>query len=815
MRLCAAARRDPAGMAKGLRAGDANDIRRIIGADLRLLLRVGALLEARVCFTALALESLVADDAGRRLLADRRLGQDPAAVLAAAGREDLQVIADADGWRTVALADEVGNPLAPALAEPPADSGLPALVATLAPPLRASVEGLMQAREADQRAAALERLRYAGAPLSVVGELMPLLLADSAELVRERAITLVAAAGGHAVVVDLVRALQRRDEQGLQRLAVALSALPAEQQDLAIAALTAQAVRGEVTRGLIAAAAALAPRLAGHRALERLLELLLPTPFSLLDLVRGLQEQAPARVAAALQRALGFGPEQDARVIVLLAAPGAALSEQVLERGVDLLLSPDEEPRDRMPLAAALRRGDAERSLARRIAARGMRLCRAHDTSVHWLLAELARDGAIDVDTADELADVLRRLLREAPGPHLVTALEQQLPTLLPCRPAARAALVPPLIETLARYRADRTVDLVCGAIIGIGDAALPAVWDGIENHPLLRVRRQLIALLPEIVLRLPEPAAAARRLLAGLRRSEEGEERGALVAAAARILAEAASADRQLAGEVDAACHGLGRHGYEALGYLAASAACPEERRQAIVEDLLIEACAELPPSAAPALADPATGELTYQLDERLAAHTELVPRIIAALTRIARSPHCTALRVRIVDRLVTQWREVASWRLVWGPGNVQALAEALAAIASDRECPAHLRVRIAEALAPQVGRLAVARCLARVLIAGEGEYLARIAARAAEQLVRLAVKPGEFTEDEREELAEALTDFLAIPRLGPEAERLQRRLLDVLATLRDHVSSRARARLRFVRGELPPPLAAQLDWV
>lgn len=801
-------------MPKGLRAGDANDIRRIVGPDLRLLLRVGALLEARLCFSALALETLVADEAGRKLLADRRLGQEPAAVLAAAGRDDLQVISEPDGWRTIALADEIGNPLAETAA-PAAEAGLPALAATLSPALRAPVEGLLQAREADQRAAALEQLRYVGAPLPVVGELMPLLLADSAELVRERAIALVVASGGHAVVVDLVRALQRRDEAALARVTGALSALPAEQQDLAIAAVVAQAVRGEVTRGLIAAAAALAPRLAGHRALERLLELLLPSPLSLLDLVRALQERDAARVAAALRRGLGFGPEQDARILVLLAAPGAAFDDALLERGVDLLLSPDEEPRERLPLAAALRRADPGQTLARRIAARGMRLIRAHDTSVHWLLAELARDGAIDADTADALADLLRRLLREAEGPHLVTALEQQLPVLLPCRPEARAALALPLVEALARYRAERTVDLVTSALVGIGEAALPTVWDALEHHPLPRVRLQLAALLPDIVLRGSQPAAAARRLLALGAGSEQGEERGALAAAAARILAEGAPDDRELARAVDEACAGLGRHAYEALGYLAASAACDPARRAAIVEDLLIQACAELPDAPAHTSTDPATGEVTYELDERLAAHTELVPRILAALTRIARSAPGAEHRVRIVDRLVAQWRRVAAWKLVWGPGNVHALAEALAAIASDGHCPAHVRVRIADALAPQVGQLAVARALARVLIVGEGEYLARIAARAADQLVRLAVKPGEFTEDEREELAEALADFLAVPRLGPDEERLRRRLIDVLATLRDQVSSRARARLRFVRDGLPPPLAALLDWV
>jgi len=126
----------------------------------------------------------------------------------------------------------------------------------------------------------------------------------------------------------------------------------------------------------------------------------------------------------------------------------------------------------------------------------------------------------------------------------------------------------------------------------------------------------------------------------------------------------------------------------------------------------------------------------------------------------------------------------------------------------------PAPLRVRVVEALTPQVGQVPVARALARILTVGEGPYLARLAARAAEDLVKLAARGGEFAEDEREELTEVLVDFLAVPALGPDADITRRRLVGVIATLRDHASSRARARLRYLCGELPPELAARLDW-
>ena len=788
---------------------------------MRLLLRVGALLEAKLAITEAALDRMIGEAAGHQLLSDRSLGgADAAAFLAAAhaaGIDDCVMLeAEDPPWRVIALSDEVGNifaapPTAPA-------TGLTALVENLAPALRDPVQGFMQARADDQRAAALERLRYAAPPLAVVGELMPMLLSDGAELVRERAIALVGGAGGHALVIDLVRALQRRDDVALARLAPAVAALPPEQRDLAVSALVAQAARGETTQGLIEVCTALAATLAGHRQLDRLLDILLPTAFSLIDLARALQQANSTRTREALLRSLGFGAAQDARIIVLFAAPGESGDSALLERGLDLLLETGEEPRSRMPLAAALRRLDPGRSLAKRLAARGMRLCQARDSSVYWLIGELCRDGAVDAESAEALAEVLRRLLREAPGPHLIGALEQQLPIILPCPDAARARLVDPLLEVTSRYRAERTLDLVTNSILGIGAPALPAVWEAAENHPMQHVRELAIGLLPALLSGTDAPSrlAGCRRLLLGLERAEQGRERGLLVAAAARVAASATiAADAALNLAVDQAAAGLGHHAYEAYGFIAATPGCTPARRAELVDVLLTEACAELPDSPTTAVADPATGELTFELDERLAAHTEHVPHLLAALARIGRSPACQPeVLKRLVERLVAQWRQVAAWKLVWGPGNVHALAATLATLAEGAGFPGPLRIRVVESMVPQIGQLVVARSLARILTLGDGPYLARLAGRAADDLVRLAATGAEFAEDEREELVEALVDFLAVPALGPDAEAVRRRLVGVIASQRDHATSRARARLRFVAAELPPELAAKLDW-
>jgi hypothetical protein len=144
------------------------------------------------------------------------------------------------------------------------------------------------------------------------------------------------------------------------------------------------------------------------------------------------------------------------------------VDEDLVNRGVALLTTADEIPRERMALASALRRLDP-RGLAARLTAVGRALGQAADTSAYWALAECCRDQLVDTATADRLVLVLADLLTAAKGPHVVAILEQQLPGLLPASAAVRSGLVHPLAEVAARYIDDRTRDLVGTALVDLG----------------------------------------------------------------------------------------------------------------------------------------------------------------------------------------------------------------------------------------------------------------------------------------------------------------------------------------------------------
>jgi hypothetical protein len=831
-------------MLRGLRVSDVSTLLRLCGNDRKLFLRLGSLLEAHVALTEAALETLTDGTAGRGLLNDRRLGAISPAGFAALAEEivpDAQVIMiDGDngaeaGWRVIALADERANPLMDAAdaaeaavttARDTATDGSPGLahlVSTLSPALRAPVEGLMQARADDQRAAALEQLRYAMPPLPVVSELMPLILSDAAELVRERAIGLLSGAGAHVAVVDVIRALIRRDDAALGRLAEPVARLGAVQQDLVISAALAGLARGHVTSGMVQLLHRLAGHLSGHRGLERIVTLLLPAKLSLLDLVRSLQHHDRERINHLLALQLGVGSDdQDVQLVVLLAQPGAGPEDLVfrnrlIARGIDLLLSPKDRPAERMALASALRRLDHDGVLATQIAARGMTMAQSYETSVYWLLAELARDHAIPPAVGEDLAVLQRRLLRDAPGPHLVALLEQQLPALVPASERARADLVEPMVEILARFIDERSHDLVSTALTGIGPAAVPPLWILVEEHPHANVRLLASELLPELLrgAEAPPLKAAVKRLLLGLSRSEQARERAALVTAAA-ILATAPklSDDPGPAQEVDRAVGALGEWGLDAIGHLAAGPQLSAERRAGLVAGLLDALVADVPNGPAEPVTDPANQEVTWVLDERLGAHTENMPRLLGALYRIGRSQHLDpALQAKIVDRLCRQWRRVAEWKTIWGPANIQDLGRTLGLLAERPDFPGPLRIQVCESLLPNLRQLTIARSLARVFTCAEGPWLSQLAGRAAANLVQLSAEKY-YADDEWEELAEVLVDFLAIPHLGPDGAVIRRRLVNVIGAYRAHISSRAKAKLRYLLPELGADLAAKLDW-
>jgi len=821
----------------GLRASDAATLTRLCGSDQKVFLRVGTLLQAQMALTAGALGELVANEAGRKLLLDRRLKEADAARFTGL-LDEYQLAADVvlvsgddaevePGWRVIALADEIGNPLLAEATQETAEPGNPGAalalrVATLAPAIRVPVEGLLHASGDEARAAALEQLRYAGPPLEVVGELMPLLLADAAELVRERAVGLLVGAGAHVTIIDLVRALQRDDLVALARLAPILPSLPSIQRDLACVALMAAVGRGQAHQVLVDACAQLAAHLVHHPGFDRLLELLLPCPVNLVHFVRSLQDHDADRVRLILERALGGSPEGDRHIIILLAGPDQQGDERLIERGIDLLLSPENAPVERMALASALGRLAGRSGLGRRLVDRGLSIAKSYETSVYWLLAELARNGELEPATVSALAKLIRRLLREAPSNHIAAILDYQLVAVIPASDDDRRALVEPLAETMVRYRDDRTHDLIQHALRSIGAAAIPSLWDMLAEQPHTSVRVIAAEVLGELLLAGTPQASEVTRLLDRAGRIDSGgaadPERAAVLTAAARLVTAFPDSEPkagELTSTVDTACQRAGDSGITALGYLAAGPHLDPLRRSEILEWMLGAVIQDLPDAPLERTTDATTDVVTFVIDAELGRHTEQVPILLQALERMGSSPHLPPPLLRhLIERLCTQWKRVSGWEIMWGPGNTRELGRMLGALAAQPQFPMALRVRVCEALLPRVAQLHVAQAIAAIVVRGEAEYLADLAGRAAARLLALIAR-NHFAEDEQEDLANVIAAFLVVVNLGDEGEPLRRRLAAQLTALKRHLSQRGRAVVRAGLKQLDPVIQERLDWI
>lgn len=822
-------------MPDGLRAADAPTINDLIGGDQRLLLRVGALLQAQIACTPLLLEEAASSQGLRALLLDRALADvaDAEALLALTnqhGADELALETDrADGWRVLALADEIGNPLlaapepsVPVVAAP----SVQALLPSLGREVRAGVEGLLEARADDQRAAALEQLRYLAPSLDLVTELMPLVLADDAELVRERAISLLVAAGAKPSVVDLIRALHAGDDIRITRLIDTIKGQSSDQIDLVLAAVIATVGRGQISPAVVSLCTELAPDVARHPQLARLLELLLVQGgrLSLLGLVRALQQHDSAAIDQALMGMLGQGAQLDARILVLLARPEVTAADALLERGVDLLLADDPEPDDRMALAAALRRMDhGGQRLGRLLAELGGGIGKARDAAPYWLIGELCQDGLIAEADGDRLLEHLRSVVQDHRSPHLMAVLEQQLPQRLPASDSNRAAMVEALAELVQAFRDARSTNILVSAIEGLGDAAETPLWRLLEEHPTPRVRWIAAMALSRILAGTGADRlrAAITRLLAAVRRESHPADAGYPLTTAAQLADDDLLADDpETTATVDVAARRLGgAAAIPAWGYLAAGRHLTPERRVALVEALLTGICDDVPDTETHEEVDPVTQTVTFVLDARLSAHTEAVPEMLDAIARIGVSPHLpAALLRRIVGSLSAHWQRVSSWEVIWGPGNVMQLADTLASLGERDGLPNHLRSRIANALMPKISQLNVASAIARTLADDHEGHLAGMAQQAALRLLQYTGN-GNFADDEQALLADTAAAFLMLEHLGDDDDDgavLRRRLAGVLAGARKDLGQRSRERLRAWLERNPDhELERRLEWL
>jgi hypothetical protein len=783
-------------MPNGLRAADAPQIQRLVGDDRRLLLRIGALLQERIAFSEPVLAEIPQMDGLRALIMDRGLAKVTEAsdfTTLAEGHcgpdNDLAWARSEDGWGVCCFSDELGNPLL-AEQDSQADHSLEHLLTRLSDSQAAAVQALGAASSDEQRAAAVEQLRYAHPGVDLLTELIPSLLVDGSERVIAATEQLLGEAGLRRVVID-------------EFVQAVISAGWAPQTLLDLVAACAPAL-------------ATAPQLAG------LLESAIGhgRTLSLISLVRRLQAIDGPHVDETLRSLLGRSAAEDARLLALLARPERELEPELVAQAMDLLLSRGDDIGERLPLAGALMRAAAPAATTEALVERVDRLARVHEGAIFWLLGELTRLGSVDTGIATAVLPALVNQISAESGPQITALLEQQLLRNLPLTAAQRGQTIEPLGELAARTRDPRTLDLIQANLTGLGPDQIEGLWRLIEEHPHRHGRALGLRALGDLLEQAHgvDLAQAVPRGLKALPSLGDAGERGLLLLALARgSQVEPGDAATEMAQSIDDAASNLGAAGWEALGHLAAGPNCAPDRRSALIDLLLRRVLAQVGGPQPDRRRGP-EDQPTFELDASLSAHTQHVPVLLDALARVAASAYVPAPLVRhVIDGLSKRYEETIRWQVVWAPGNIQHLAAVLGGLAARAEFPAHLRRRVVETMELRLENPLVAALLVgchRADAEGAGELVGRAAA-SLRRLVRL-LADGRFLDDELPQLAAVLADFLAISRLGDEAaddQAARRQLIQALSSLRRHIPERSRIALRQIQSGLDSDLADRLE--
>ncbi len=193
----------------------------------------------------------------------------------------------------------------------------------------------------------------------------------------------------------------------------------------------------------------------------------------------------------------------------------------------------------------------------------------------------------------------------------------------------------------------------------------------------------------------------------------------------------------------------------------------------------------------------------------------TDFIRELILAVRRIlvsdaARESLPPGLRERAARRLLDKWRLVANYDVVWSPGNVTDLADALGAIAVAPGVPVPLRADLLASLLDNARSIPIIRITGRVCCwAGDGEPPAAegdpsaFGARcreAAEQFADMLQHADYSDPEDQDVLLEAIGRIAGSAFPGPtpaEAELVRRRLVTSLFDGLSHGQRRARLAL------------------
>lgn len=357
---------------------------------------------------------------------------------------------------------------------------------------------------------------------------------------------------------------------------------------------------------------------------------------------------------------------------------------------------------------------------------------------------------------------------------------------------AVKQGIARHVIGSLHTFESRQRADLVWAALRRLGAPAIDALREAVERSPYPEEREAAARLIADIA-EASGVDEAARVSLVGFFRGLENGERiptGLAVRGAGRLAQGVRGDEALLADLIDNYRRRLGRVSYRgdmlvALCYASSSPASPPAAAGEMTMQILEFLGSDLPDPTYAETQGPEGRQIEIGRESGL--YTDLIPDLLVGLQWLYVSPNLPeGLRAQATGLLLSLWKKIVDYEIVWAPGNLIQLASALAAMGAHSR--GATRDLILEAMLGSIRNTGVVRAI--VPMCGDGEersdaYAKHMGAIATELFKMLGRE--EYRElGDRRAILITLGHVAGSARIGldePRSEDLRRRIVERIA--------------------------------
>jgi hypothetical protein len=358
-----------------------------------------------------------------------------------------------------------------------------------------------------------------------------------------------------------------------------------------------------------------------------------------------------------------------------------------------------------------------------------------------------------------------------------------------------RGRVADELLSHMTEFRMKNTIETMCHTLEQIGPPALDPLVDFVRRRypredveepfrTLGRIARKFGDKLPDVV--VEDAIELCVNLLDGDRKPGPGTFVVALAFLVGHTSVGAARFESVLerlkkkAGEA-----GMIFDAYEALGVMGgAPNASPEHQRELL--DLFRQVLHMKTPGMLGTRRESPEGTV-YEFGAEVMFDIRLLPAVVRGLERIGTSAGTPAdLRREVVKEMLVLWEGVSNVRVVWGPGAIDSLVQAICKVACSPHVAPDMRARLGRSILRFLKKVSVVRSMEEICSHhAEDEPMQELCIEAGERMLDEWEECEEQDEERRVALLRSLGRAAANTGLDPDDEDVQRLRKNVIAIL------------------------------